>query len=43
MDGQVVLDQVRTVDRSRLITKMGCTGGVTDTAVLDVPREMFEP
>jgi mRNA interferase MazF len=42
-DGQVVLDQIRTVDRSRLIAKLGRIGGGTATAVLDVLREMFEP
>ena len=42
-DGQVVLDQIRTVDRSRLIAKLGRIGGTTATAVLDVLREMFEP
>jgi len=41
--GQVVLDQIRTVDRSRLITKLGRISGRTATAVLDVLREMFEP
>jgi mRNA interferase MazF len=41
--GQVVLDQIHTVDRSRLITKLGRIGGRTATAVLDVLREMFEP
>jgi mRNA interferase MazF len=42
-DGRVVLDQIRTVDRSRLITKLGRTSARTATAVLDVLREMFEP
>jgi mRNA interferase MazF len=42
-DGQVVLDRIRTVDRSRLITKLGRIGGGTAAAVLDVLREMFEP
>ena len=42
-DGQVVLDQIRTVDRSRLVTKLGRIGGGTATAVLEVLREMFEP
>ena len=41
--GQVVLDQIRTVDRSRLISKLGRIGGRTAMAVLDVFREMFEP
>src|SRR5437763_13983134 len=41
--GQVVLDQIRTVDRSRLIKKLGRIDGKTAAAVLDVLREMFEP
>ena len=41
--GQVVLDQIRTVDRSRLIRKLGRIGGKTAAAVLDVLQEMFAP
>jgi mRNA interferase MazF len=41
--GQVVLDQIRTVDRSRLIKKLGKISGKTAAAVLDVLREMFAP
>jgi mRNA interferase MazF len=41
-DGQVVLDQIRVVDRSRLIKKLGRIGGKTAAAVLDVLQEMFE-
>ena len=39
--GQVVLDQIRAVDRSRLIKKLGRIDGKTAAAVLDVLREMF--
>jgi mRNA interferase MazF len=42
-DGQVALDQIRTVDRSRLITPLGRINAQTGTAVLEVLREMFEP
>jgi mRNA interferase MazF len=42
-NGQVVLDQIRSVDRSRLVKKLGRIGAGTATAVLDVLREMFEP
>jgi mRNA interferase MazF len=42
-NGQVVLDQIRAVDRSRLVTKRGRIAGTTATAVLDVLQEMFEP
>ena len=42
-DGQVVLDQIRTVDRSRLIKKLGKIDSKTAEAVLDVLQEMFAP
>ena len=42
-DGQVVLDQVRAVDRSRLIKKLGRIDAKTAAAVLNVLKEMFEP
>jgi mRNA interferase MazF len=42
-NGRVVLDQIRTVDRSRLIAKLGRIGGATALTVLYVLREMFEP
>jgi mRNA interferase MazF len=41
--GQVVLDQIRAVDRSRLVKKLGRIDGKTAVAVLDVLQEMFEP
>jgi mRNA interferase MazF len=41
--GQVVLDQIRTVDRSRLVKKLGRIDSKTATAVLNVLQEMFEP
>ena len=41
--GQVVLDQIRTVDRARLTKKLGKIDGKTAAAVLDVLREMFAP
>ena len=34
-NGQVVLDQIRTVDRSRLVKKLGRIDSNTATAVLD--------
>jgi mRNA interferase MazF len=40
--GQVVLDQIRTVDRSRLIKRLGRINAGTATDVLDVLRAMFE-
>ncbi len=42
-NGQVVLDQIRTVDQSLLIKKLGRINGTTATAVLSVLQEMFEP
>jgi len=41
--GQVVLDQIRAVDRLRLVSKLGRISIETATTVLDVLREMFEP
>ena len=41
--GQVVLDQIRSVDRTRLVKKLGRIDPNTATAVLDVLRDMFEP
>jgi mRNA interferase MazF len=41
--GQVVLDQIRAVDRARLIKKLGRLESKTATAVLDVLKEMFQP
>jgi mRNA interferase MazF len=40
--GQVVLDQIRTVDRARLIRRLGRVDGATATAVLAVLQEMFQ-
>ncbi|MGI8545056.1 MAG: type II toxin-antitoxin system PemK/MazF family toxin [Aridibacter sp.] len=37
----VVLDQIRTVDKSRLVKKIGDIKGSTKRKVLDVLQEMF--
>lgn len=42
-DGQLVLDQLRTVDATRLIKKLGKIDGTTASVVLDVLQEMFSP
>jgi mRNA interferase MazF len=42
-DGQIALDQMRTVDRARLIKKLGSLDGKTAVAVLGVLQEMFAP
>ena len=39
--GQVVLDQIRTIDKSRLVTKLGRIDGRTQQRVLAVLGEMF--
>ena len=39
--GQVVLDQIRTVDKSRLVKRLGTITKATQTKVLDVLQEMF--
>ena len=40
-NGQVVLDQIRTVDKSRLVRKLGQLGDETQQEVLSVLNEMF--
>jgi mRNA interferase MazF len=42
-DGQIVLDQIRAVDKSRLAKKIGKIDGKTQTKVLEVLSEMFSP
>src|SRR5215831_7267119 len=42
-NGQVVLEQIRTVDRARLVKKLGTIDSKTASAVLDVLQEMFAP
>ena len=39
--GQVVLDQIRTVDKERLVKKLGTLHKRAQTEVLAVLREMF--
>ena len=40
-DGQVVLDQVRTVDKARLVKRLGRLNSRTQEAILAVLAEMF--
>ena len=40
-DGQIVLDQIRTVDRARLIKKLGRIDTKTAVRVLEVLQELF--
>jgi len=42
-DGQVVLDQIRTVDRVRLVKRLGRLEAKAAARVLDVLQEMFAP
>ncbi|MBX9581947.1 MAG: type II toxin-antitoxin system PemK/MazF family toxin [Gemmataceae bacterium] len=42
-DGQVVLDQIRAVDVSRLVRKLGRIDAKTAAEVLDVLLELFAP
>lgn len=41
--GQVVLDQIRTVDKSRLIRRLGVISRVARQTVLSVLAELFAP
>jgi mRNA interferase MazF len=40
-EGQIVLDQIRTVDRSRLAQKLGRISPETQTEVLAILAELF--
>ena len=40
-DGQIVLDQIRTVDKTRLVKKLGQINAVAQKAVLALLAEMF--
>jgi mRNA interferase MazF len=42
-EGQIVLDQIRTVDRSRLSKKLGRLDQKTQERVLEILSEMFAP
>ena len=42
-DGQIVLDQIRTIDKSRIIKKLGKLTKVTQSKVLSSLSEMFAP
>ena len=40
-DGQIVLDQIRTIDKARLVKKLGQISQDEQRAVLDTLAEMF--
>jgi mRNA interferase MazF len=41
--GQIVLDQIRTVDKSRLVSRLGKIDRQVQAEVLSVMAEMFAP
>jgi len=41
--GEIALDQIRAVDKSRLVRRLGKVESATATAVLDCLGEMFAP
>ncbi|MGZ8843488.1 MAG: type II toxin-antitoxin system PemK/MazF family toxin [Pyrinomonadaceae bacterium] len=41
--GHVVIDQIRTIDKSRLVKKLGRIDNQTQGAVLSILNEMFSP
>lgn len=41
--GQIVLDQIRTVDKERLIKKLGTISSTARDKILKVLQEMFAP
>src|SRR5829696_8386207 len=41
--GQIVLDQIRTVDKTRLVKRLGKIDTQTQTKVLSILGEMFAP
>lgn len=42
VDGQVVLDQIRTVDKSRLVKRLGNLSAATTDRLVGVLIEMFQ-
>ena len=41
--GQIVLDQIRTVDKTRLVKKLGSLSATTANRVMNVLDDMFHP
>ena len=41
--GQVVLDQIRTIDKIRLVRRLGSIDARTQPRLLEVLQEMFAP
>ena len=42
-DGQIVLDQIRTIDKSRLVKKLGAITAPAQVAVLNGLASLFAP
>ena len=42
-EGMIVLDQIRSVDKSRLVKRLGAVSAGTQTAVLNVLAALFAP
>jgi mRNA interferase MazF len=42
-DGEVALDQIRTVDKSRLVKRLGKIGSIQAEEILAVLGELFAP
>jgi mRNA interferase MazF len=42
VDGQIVLDQIRTVDKTRLVRRLGNLSSAESHRVLNVLSEMFQ-
>ena len=41
--GQIVLDQIRTIDKDRLVKRLGTISRSAQKKVLDILQEMFAP
>jgi len=41
--GQIILDQIRTIDKRRLVKKLGVISKSTQTKTLNLLHEMFAP
>jgi mRNA interferase MazF len=41
--GQIVLDQIRTIDKARIVKRIGTIAPKVQAAVLDTLRRMFAP
>ncbi len=43
IQGQIILDQMRTIGRSRIVKRLGTLSHVTQSKVLDSLSELFAP